>query len=98
MPKSVFEIDHFFQSHQIDCQSRQEQDLTDPLCIIKEEVMDQVEEDENIVDDVGNDEDNFDDVSNGLHYDPHGDMNDENLKIYIDEALQVKYGCAGIHI
>ena len=68
--------------------------MTDPLCIIKKEVFEQDPDvdqdmDENVNDYIA---DHFMDNShddNDVPYGVDGGMNDENLKIYIDEALQV---------
>ena len=83
-----------FQQHQFEIHSGHGQDLTDPLCIIKKEVFEQDHDvdqdmDENVNDYLAGDfmENSHDD--NGVPYGVDGVMNDENLKIYIDEALQV---------
>ena len=63
--------------------------MTDPLCLIKQEVLDL---DDTFNESYDNMDDSHDDVYNDVPYDVGGDMDEEKLKIYIDEALQVTQG------
>ncbi len=84
----------YFQDHQSDCHSGPETEI-DPLFIKKEEMDDYIKDvDENVIDDIKYDapdythKDAHDDFDRDM--DGDADLADENLKIYIDEALQVK--------